>query len=114
MSVNFNDHSPEVLAAMERAKKNALVAIGMTAEAHAKETITRAKAVQTGRLRGSISYAPKNPTEDYVCVGTNVEYALGIEIGTHRKAGAVHFLQDAAANHSSEYKALATEAMKNA
>ena len=49
-----------------------------------------------------------------VYIGTNVEYAPGIELGTHRSAGAVHFLQDAAANHTDEYKRLMEDSMKNA
>ena len=49
-----------------------------------------------------------------VYIGTNVEYAPGIELGTHRKAGAVHFLQDAASNHGAEYKRLMEDSMRNA
>ena len=49
-----------------------------------------------------------------VYIGTNVEYAPGIELGTHRKAGAVHFLQDAATGHTDQYKKLMEDSMKNA
>ena len=49
-----------------------------------------------------------------VYIGTGVEYAAGIETGSHRKAGGVHFLQDAAANHTDEYKKLMEDSMKNA
>lgn len=111
MNIEFHDHSGDVMAAFDRAKNNALTAIGMTAEGYAKEKITSAKAVVTGRLRNSISHAEE---EDSTYIGTNVEYALGIETGTHRRAGAVHYLQDAATGHSSEYKKLAEDAMKNA
>ena len=96
----------------------------------------------TGRLRNSITYAlageethiksykadkggKERETYTYegtaegkkgsgVYVGTNVEYAPGIELGTHRSAGAVHFLQDAATNHTDEYKRLMEDSMKNA
>lgn len=96
----------------------------------------------TGRLRNSITYAlageeahiksykadkggKDRETYTYdgtaegkkgsgVYIGTNVEYAPGIELGTHRKAGAVHFLQDAATNHTDEYKRLMEDSMKNA
>lgn len=93
----------------------------------------------TGRLRNSITYAVSgkkaaiqsysgdhgeeggtydgtapDDKEKAVYLGTNVVYAAGIETGSHRKAGAVHFLQDAAANHSDEYKKLMEDSMKNA
>ena len=93
----------------------------------------------TGRLRNSITYAVSgkkaavqsysgdhgeeggtydgtapNDKEKAVYIGTGVEYAIGIETGSHRKAGGVHFLQDAASNHSDEYKRLMEDSMKNA
>ena len=96
--------------------------------------------VLTGRLRNSITYAiggksanissykadkagykggsysGKAPEEDnpYVAVGTNVKYAIGIEEGTHRKKGAVHFLLKAASEHQEEYEKLIKESMENA
>lgn len=96
--------------------------------------------VLTGRLRNSITYAiggksanissykadkagykggtysGKAPEEDkpYVAVGTNVKYAIGIEEGTHRKKGAVHFLLKAASEHQEEYQNLIKESMENA
>ena len=142
MSYTYKDNTDEVLSALERAKKNGLTAIGLAAEGHAKKKITEAKAVDTGRLRNSITYAlageethvksykankggKERETYTYdgtaegkkgsgVYIGTNVEYAPGIELGTHRSAGAVHFLQDAATNHSDEYKRLMEDSMKNA
>lgn len=96
--------------------------------------------VLTGRLRNSITYAiggksanissykadkpgyeggsysGNAPEEDkpYVAVGTNVKYAIGIEEGTHRKKGAVHFLLKAASEHQEEYEKLIKESMENA
>ncbi len=49
-----------------------------------------------------------------VYVGTNVVYARGIETGTHRKAGAVHFLQRAATEPADKYKRLMKSALENA
>ena len=142
MSYTYKDNTDEVLAALERAKKRGLEAIGLTAEGHAKKKITEAKAVDTGRLRNSITYAlageethiksyradkggKDRETYTYdgtadgkkgsgVYIGTNVEYAPGIELGTHRSAGAVHFLQDAVANHTDEYKRIMEDSMENA
>ena len=142
MSYTYKDNTDEVLAALERAEKRGLEAIGLTAEGHAKKKITDEKAVDTGRLRNSITYAlageethiksykadkggKDRETYTYdgtadgkkgsgVYIGTNVEYAPCIELGTHRSAGAVHFLQDAVANHTDEYKKLMEDSMKNA
>ena len=93
----------------------------------------------TGRLRNSITYAVSgkkaaiqsysgdhgeeggtyegtapDDKEKAVYLGTNVVYAAGIETGSHRKAGGVHFLQDAATGHTDEYKRLMEDSMKNA
>ena len=139
MSYTYKDNTEEVLSALEKAKKRGLEAIGLVAEGHAKKKITQAKAVDTGRLRNSITFAVSgesanissysgdhgeeggsysgtapNDKEKAVYIGTGVEYAIGIETGSHRKAGGVHFLQDAASNHSDEYKRLMEDSMKNA
>ena len=144
-NIEYRDHTEEVLNAMEAAIRRGNQAIGLAAEGHAKKTITSAGAVDTGRLRNSITYAlageethvkqyrgykkgqgeEKRGVYSYegvapgekgegVYIGTNVEYAPGIELGTHRKAGAVHFLQDAATGHTDEYKRLMEDSMKNA
>ena len=141
-NIEYRDNTEEVLKAMEAAIRRGNEAIGLAAEGHAKRKITQAGAVDTGRLRNSITYAlageethvksykankggKERETYTYdgtavgkkgsgVYIGTNVEYAPGIELGTHRSAGAVHFLQDAATNHTDEYKRLMEESMKNA
>ena len=53
MSYTYRDNTDEVLAALERAKRRGLEAIGLTAEGYAK----RETPVDTGRLRNSISHA---------------------------------------------------------
>lgn len=145
MSYTYKDNTGDVLAALKKAKKRGLEAIGLTAEGHAKKKLTREVYTGdkpyklTGRLRNSITFAvsgePAN-IQSYsgdhgeeggtydgtapddkdmaVYIGTGVEYAAGIETGSHRKAGGVHFLQDAAANHSDEYKRIMEDSMKNA
>ena len=67
-----------------------------------------------GEAGGSYSGSAPDDKDMAVYIGTGVEYAVGIETGSHRKAGGVHFLQDAAANHSDEYKKLMEDSMKNA
>ena len=141
-NIEYRDNTEEVLKAMKAAIRRGNEAIGLAAEGHAKKKITEAKAVDTGRLRNSITYAlageethvksykankggKERETYTYdgtaegkkgsgVYIGTNVEYAPGIELGTHRSAGAVHFLQDAATGHTDEYKKLMEDSMKNA
>ena len=141
-NIEYRDNTKEVLKAMEAAIRRGNEAIGLAAEGHAKKKITSAGAVDTGRLRNSITYAlageethvksykankggKDRETYTYggtaegekgsgVYIGTNVEYAPGIELGTHRSAGAVHFLQDAATGHTDQYKKLMEDSMKNA
>ncbi len=56
VTVHIEDHSDEVLAALENALDRAAMAIGERAVTHAKDNITRQGAVDTGRLRNSITY----------------------------------------------------------
>ena len=53
MKVDYKDNSQQILSAMEKGKRNALTAIGATAETYAK----KATPVDTGRLRNSISHS---------------------------------------------------------
>ena len=106
MSSTYRDNTDEVLAALERAKRRGLEAIGLTAEGYAK----RETPVDTGRLRNSISHA----TDDEAAyIGTNVEYAPYVELGARGRPG-VHMLQRAAAEHTDEYKQIMEDALKNA
>ena len=106
MSYTYKDNTDEVLAALERAKRRGLEAIGLTAEGYAK----RETPVDTGRLRNSISHA----TDDEAAyIGTNVEYAPYVELGARGREGK-HMLQRAASEHTDEYKRLMEDSMKNA
>jgi phage gpG-like protein len=107
MSYTYKDNTKEVLSALGKAKKRGLEAVGLAAEGHAKKYET---AVDTGRLRNSISHATDN---EAAYIGTNVEYAPYIELGARGKDG-LHFLQKAASNHTAEYKRLMEDSMKNA
>ena len=106
MKADYKDNSEQVLSAMEKAIKNGLEAIGLTAEGHAKKETP----VDTGRLRNSISHA----TDDEAAyIGTNVEYAPYVELGARGRKGA-HMLQRAASEHTDEYKQLMEDSMRNA
>ena len=134
MKVDYKDNSQQILSALERGKRNALTAIGATAETHTKENITADKLVDTGRLRNSITYAAgdysgigtytdnnkksysdakarNTPKDDEVAIGTNVEYAPYLELGT-KKITAHHYLKRAVTEPQDESKKLAVEAIK--
>ena len=104
--IKFTSNVNDILSALEKGKRNALTAIGATAETYAK----KATPVDTGRLRNSISHAVDG---EAVYIGSNVEYAPYVELGTSR-AKAHHMLQKAATEHSAEYKRLAEDAVYSA
>lgn len=119
ITVEFDDHSPEVLAALKRATIRGLEACGAKAESYAKQELSRSKPhkrgpsrpnVITGRLRNSISHSVQN-NEMYV--GSNVEYAAAVELGT-RKSWAYPYLKPAATQHTGEYKTILANSLKNA
>ena len=141
MSVKFTDNSDKILKAMEKAKHNALTAIGMAAETNAKRDADMP--VDTGYARNSITYAvaggeagtksyqadrakgnqPKKrgnysgtmegEKDEFVAIGSNVSYFPDIELGgQNRKAH--HILKKAATEHTDQYKQLAKDAYENA
>ena len=79
MKVDQKDNSEQVLSAMEKAIKNGLEAIGLTAEGHAKKITP----VDTGRLRNSISHATD---KEAAYIGTNVEYAAFVQLNWVQEA----------------------------
>ena len=134
--IKFTSNVNDILSALEKGKRNALTAIGATAETHTKENITADKLVDTGRLRNSITYATGDylgigtytdnkkkkysdakarnaPKDDEVGIGTNVEYAAYTELGTQHIA-AHHYLKRAVTEHKDEYKKLTAQAIKTA
>lgn len=106
MSYTYKDNTDKVLSALEKAKKRGLEAIGLVAEGHAKKITP----VDTGRLRNSIAHAVD---DDAAYIGTNTSYAIFVETGARGRKG-VHMLQRAATEHTSEYKKLLEDSMKNA
>lgn len=70
MKVTYESHLDEFLDALPEQVEQALIAIGMTAETHAKELCP----VDTGRLRNSITHEV-DMNEQAAIIGSNVEYA---------------------------------------
>lgn len=131
MSVRFEDNSGEVLSAVQEAAARALEKCGLTAEGYAK----RLAPVETGNLRNSITHQVDDG-ESTVYIGTNVEYAPYVELGTgkyaeggrptpwvyrddngnyHWTAGnqAQPFLAPAVKDHAQKYRNIIEDEMKN-
>ena len=86
VSVQVIDNSAEALAELSRAKARALETIGLKAEGYAKRLCpvgtvesTGIKGYRGGTLRNSITHVVDG---DVLNVGSNVEYAPYVELGT--------------------------------
>lgn len=89
----------------------ALYEIGLIAQGYAQDYET---AVDTGRLRGSITYRVMDD-ENAVYIGTNVPYAPYIELGHHNYPGVnggKGFLRPAATEHADEYRSIVNDKLK--
>lgn len=102
----------DISRAAEEQIEQALESVGMAAEAHAVDESTRLiydtpespNYRRTRNLRDSITHIT-NTAEHYVEVGSAVEYAPYVELGT-RKMAARPFLKNAIVNFKNEYYAL--------
>ena len=92
------DNALAIVNAIDQALAKALEEVGLVAEGYAK----KACPVDTGRLRNSITHQV-GPSEKSVYIGTNVEYAPYVELGTSRMKPQP-FLRPAAADHEGTYK----------
>ena len=108
--IKFTSNVNDILRQLEKGKRNALTAIGASAETHTKDNITADDLIDTGRLRNSISHTVDGES---AYIGTNVEYAPYLELGT-KKITAHHYLKRAVTEHQDEYKKLAVEAIQSA
>lgn len=106
MSVKVNDNTEQVLKELENAMERALTRIGLAAEGYAKKEAP----VDTGNLRNSITHAVEMD-EKAAYIGTNVEYAPYVELGTSR-AKAQPFLKPAATEHGTVYKRIIEDELK--
>lgn len=128
------DNTKAVEEALKIQVRRGLWAIGATAEGYAKDQLYDGHGLDTGRLRNSITFGTienegqsfsysDNQNNDYsdkigtgakeseVHIGTNVEYAPYVELGTQKMAG-LHYLAAAITGHGDEFKKLMTEALK--
>lgn len=102
--MKVTSHKDEVIAAKNAAIMAALESIGITAEAHAKVACP----VDTGNLRNSITHETGN---SFVAIGTNVEYAPYVELGTSTQR-AQPYLQPAIENYMDQYRQIIQQALK--
>ena len=77
MKVTLDDHSGEVLSALDAAIARGLETCGLVAEGYAKKLCP----VDTGNLRNSITHTVDSG-EKAAYVGTDGEYAVYVEMGT--------------------------------
>lgn len=106
--VKITSHVADVKAELSDRIPLILEALGIEAEGNAVDEITTLGAVDTGRLRGSITHAKD---DDSAYVGTNVEYAPYVELGTY-KMPARPFLKNAILNYADDYKRIVEEGLK--
>ena len=105
MSYQYKDNTDEVLKGLLGAVVRALTRIGLSAEGYAKKECP----VDTGNLRNSITHEVRQ-SDKAVYIGTDVEYAAYVELGTTRTK-AKPYLKPAATEHSTVYKRIMEEEM---
>ena len=133
VEIRLEDNSEEVLEELKVAALRALERCGLQAEGYAKDLTP----VDTGNLRNSITHQVSEDGRE-VYIGTNVEYAPYVELGTgiyaeggggrptpwvyqdekgqwHWTRGnpAQPFLKPAVADHAQTYRNIIEDEMKN-
>ena len=101
-NIDFTDNSKVFLKELEDKLPKILEMLGQAGENNAKLEITALGAVDTGNLRNSLSHTDNG--EDTAYIGTNVEYAPYVEMGTSRGMKARPYLQNAIQNHKDDYE----------
>lgn len=97
-TVDIIDNTSQTLDQLHNAVARALEIIGGQAETYAKMLCP----VDTGRLRNSIAHTADGK---YAYIGSNVEYAPYVELGTIKQQ-AQPYLRPAAQDHMPQYKAI--------
>jgi HK97 gp10 family phage protein len=105
MQIRLIDNSPQVIKALTAAEEEVLWEIGMLVDNEATENAP----VDTGRLRNSITHEVEGR---YAVIGTPVEYAPHVELGTS-KAKAQPFLRPAVEENINEIKKIIENGLKN-
>lgn len=101
----IQDNTEQVVDSIDSAIGVALEKIGFLAENYAEKKCP----VDTGNLRGSITHEV-DAGDNAVYIGTNVEYAPHVELGTSRQK-AQPFLRPAASEHGAQYRQVLKKAL---
>ena len=101
----IRDNTGQAVDGIDSAIGVALEEIGLLAENYAAEKCP----VDTGNLRGSIAYEV-DTADNAVYIGTDVEYAPHVELGTSRQK-AQPFLRPAASEHGERYRQVLEKAL---
>ena len=107
-NVEIQFHKDELEAALTPALERGLTMMGMAGERFAKENIRANGSIVTGRLLNSITFAVDGMD---VYIGTNVEYAPYVELGTSRSKPKP-YLKPAAEEHGREFSDLLKESLE--
>ena len=102
------NNAAQVENAIDQSIAKALTMIGQQAEGYAKLMCP----VDTGRLRNSITNQI-DLQENAVYIGTSVEYAPYVELGTSRRSPHP-YLKPAAADHADEYRSILKGCLESA
>lgn len=81
MDIEFKDNSKAVLEAFHAAIEKGLEECGLVAEGYAKKLVNSPGKTGTGNLRNKITHKVV-PDEASCYIGTNVDYAPYVELGT--------------------------------
>lgn len=92
------NRAEELKAELSRAKKAALTAVGL----QAGKNVRQITPVDTGRLRSSISHRLQG--DSAVAIGTNVEYATYVEMGTSKMKKPHPYLRPGIENNAEQYR----------
>ena len=120
VDVKITSNVDEVLSMFGDAIETALEAVGMQAQNYAVMNMEKPKPhkngivrpnVETGRLVGSISHQQEGDRTEVI--GTNVEYAPYVELGT-QKTMPYPFLKPAIMDNVGEYEAIIREYLQKA
>jgi HK97 gp10 family phage protein len=107
MADNFKSYKDNVIKAIKNAEKLALAEMGFLVEAEAKLRCT----VDTGTLKRSITNVVDD-NEKSVIIGTNVEYAPYVELGTSNQK-AKPFLLPSVEENKDKLKSIVEKHLKD-
>ena len=97
IDVKITDNHDKIIKALQQQLHASLEEVGQQAVARAKENVP----VDTGNLKNIIDYSV---SDDWLNVGTDVEYGKYAELGSVHNTAASHFLLNAMQKHAGEYK----------